>query len=193
MVCCLKSNLHCNHRFCFQSLVAALSILCEDSVIALGAEKMQSSVDARIQRAIQGDNTTAETLAKRNGGLGGAKVRSLNVKFDDLETVLGKYMTKKVRKAWTEKERGPGVAANGDLVVSGLQVGNVWISVQPLLGVEGDPMRLLFERDLTPHPQYIASYKYMSLNEEKVSLNSSYDYVLCFQLLLYQKILTSLL
>lgn len=24
---------------------------------------------------------------------------------------------------------------------------------QPLLGVEGDPMRLLFERDLTPHPQ----------------------------------------
>ena len=25
--------------------------------------------------------------------------------------------------------------------------------LQPLLGVEGDPMRLLFERDLTPHPQ----------------------------------------
>ncbi len=28
------------------------------------------------------------------------------------------------------------------------------IGVQPALGVEGDPMRLLFERDLTPHPQY---------------------------------------
>jgi len=38
--------------------------------------------------------------------------------------------------------------------VSGLQLGNVWIGVQPALGVEGDPMRLLFERDLTPHPQY---------------------------------------
>ena len=42
----------------------------------------------------------------------------------------------------------------GRLLVSGLQLGNVWIGVQPALGVEGDPMRLLFERDLTPHPQY---------------------------------------
>ncbi len=32
---------------------------------------------------------------------------------------------------------------------------------QPLLGVEGDPMRLLFERDLTPHPQYAAFYKWL--------------------------------
>ena len=27
------------------------------------------------------------------------------------------------------------------------------IGVQPVLGLEGDPMRLLFERDLTPHAQ----------------------------------------
>ena len=45
--------------------------------------------------------------------------------------------------------------------MSGLQFGNVWIGVQPLLGVEGDPMRLLFERDLTPHPQYCAFYKWL--------------------------------
>jgi hypothetical protein len=37
----------------------------------------------------------------------------------------------------------------------------VFIGVQPLLGVEGDPMRLLFERDLTPHPQYAAFYKWL--------------------------------
>ena len=42
----------------------------------------------------------------------------------------------------------------GNFLVSGLQLGNLWIGVQPSLGVEGDPMRLLFERDLTPHPQY---------------------------------------
>jgi hypothetical protein len=41
------------------------------------------------------------------------------------------------------------------------QAGNVFIGVQPLLGVEGDPMRLLFERDLTPHPQYAAFYKWL--------------------------------
>ena len=30
-----------------------------------------------------------------------------------------------------------------------------------MLGVEGDPMRLLFERDLTPHPQYAAFYSWL--------------------------------
>ena len=47
----------------------------------------------------------------------------------------------------------PGVSADGELVVAGLRLGNVLVVVQPLLGIEGDPMRLLFERDLTPHPQ----------------------------------------
>lgn len=109
------------------SLVAALSVLCEDPVITAGATKMQDAVDSRISRALKGDKTTAETLKKPGGGLGGAKVRSFNVKFDELEKVLGNYMTKKVRRAWSEKERGPGVAGNGDLVVSGLQLGNIWI------------------------------------------------------------------
>ena len=46
-------------------------------------------------------------------------------------------------------------------MVTGLQLGNIWIGIQPALGVEGDPMRLLFERDLTPHPQYAAFYKWL--------------------------------
>ncbi len=37
----------------------------------------------------------------------------------------------------------------GNAVVSGIQLGNVWIGVQPALGVEGDPMRLLFDRYTT--------------------------------------------
>ena len=51
--------------------------------------------------------------------------------------------------------------AAGKALVPGIQLGNVWIGVQPALGVEGDPMRLLFERDLTPHPQYAAFYKWL--------------------------------
>ncbi|CAL8470018.1 g9560 [Coccomyxa elongata] len=60
-----------------------------------------------------------------------------------------------------DKYRGLATSAKGNFVVSGLQLGNVWIGVQPALGVEGDPMRLLFERDLTPHPQYAAFYKWL--------------------------------
>ena len=44
-----------------------------------------------------------------------------------------------------ECERALWIAA-GSAVVSGIQLGNVWIGVQPALGVEGDPMRLLFDR-----------------------------------------------
>ena len=42
-----------------------------------------------------------------------------------------------------------------------MQLGNVWLGTQPLLGIEGDPMRLLFDRDLTPHPQYAAFYGWL--------------------------------
>ncbi|DBA83121.1 TPA: Magnesium chelatase [Trebouxia sp. C0005] len=57
--------------------------------------------------------------------------------------------------------RGIATSVAGNAVVSGIQLGNVWIGVQPALGVEGDPMRLLFDRDLTPHPQYAAFYKWL--------------------------------
>jgi magnesium chelatase subunit H len=150
-----------------ESIVAAMSILCETSVIAGGADRMQSAIDTKIQRAIEGDENVAATLAYSGGGLGGARVRAKNMSFDELEKIMGQYMAKKVRRVWSEKDRGPGVSGKGDLVVSGLQIGNIWIFVQPLLGVEGDPMRLLFERDLTPHPQYCATYEWLRLPESE--------------------------
>jgi magnesium chelatase subunit H len=57
--------------------------------------------------------------------------------------------------------RGINSTTRGTLLVPGLQLGKLWVGVQPLLGLEGDPMRLLFERDLTPHPQYAAAYKWL--------------------------------
>jgi magnesium chelatase subunit H len=148
-----------------ESLVAALATLSESGVIAKGADRMQDAVDAKIERAQEGDPNVAETLSKPGGGLGGARVRAIDVTRDELEKTLGRYMSKKVLRAWSEKERGPGVSSKGDFVVSGLEIGNVWITVQPLLGVEGDPMRLLFERDLTPHPQYCAAYEWTRKDE----------------------------
>lgn len=70
--------------------------------------------------------------------------------WGSLETYTG------LRVAVSSPDGGPGV-----LAVAGLQLGNVFLGVQPALGIEGDPMRLLFERDLTPHPQYVAFYKWL--------------------------------
>jgi magnesium chelatase subunit H len=146
---------------CGESLVAALSVLSETSVIARGVNHMQDALETMMERARAGDDNVASTLALPGGGLGGAKVVGRNIKYDDLDEMLGKYMAKKVRRAWPKAGEGPGVSSKGELVVAGLQIGNVWLFVQPLLGLEGDPMRLLFERDLTPHPQYCATYKWL--------------------------------
>ncbi|GMH35161.1 hypothetical protein BSKO_03029 [Bryopsis sp. KO-2023] len=72
-------------------------------------------------------------------------------------------LVQRVEKQWgkLERYRGLSTTAKGNYLIGGLQLGNAWIGVQPLLGVEGDPMRLLFERDLTPHPQYAAFYKWL--------------------------------
>jgi len=49
----------------------------------------------------------------------------------------------------------------GGLTVAGVRCGNVWVGVQPPLGVAGDPMQLMFQRDAAPHPQYCAFYRWL--------------------------------
>ena len=70
-------------------------------------------------------------------------------------------LVRNMEKAWGALESYNGLATvpGKGSFVAGLRIGKVFIGVQPALGVEGDPMRLLFERDLTPHPQYAAYYK----------------------------------
>ncbi|MBD2492329.1 magnesium chelatase subunit H [Aulosira sp. FACHB-615] len=78
-----------------------------------------------------------------------------------LEKWLGYLRTSRVEKQW-KSLTGSGIKTYGEeLHIGGIQLGNVWIGLQPPLGIQGDPMRLMFERDLTPHPQYAAFYKWL--------------------------------
>ncbi|HEY9803533.1 MAG TPA: magnesium chelatase subunit H [Leptolyngbyaceae cyanobacterium] len=78
-----------------------------------------------------------------------------------LEKWLGYLRTSRIEKQW-KSLTGSGIKTYGDeFHIGGVQLGNVWIGVQPPLGLQGDPMRLMFERDLTPHPQYAAFYKWL--------------------------------
>ena len=49
-----------------------------------------------------------------------------------------------------------------DLLIQGLQLGNVFIGVQPTFGYEGDPMRLMMQRSGAPHHGFMAFYTYLS-------------------------------
>jgi len=78
-----------------------------------------------------------------------------------LEKWLGYLRSHRIEKQW-KSLTGTGIKTLGDdYLIGGIQLGNVWIGVQPPLGIAGDPMRLMFERDLTPHPQYTAFYKWL--------------------------------
>jgi len=84
---------------------------------------------------------------------------SVNVRT--LEKWLGYLQTTRVEKQW-KSLTGTGIKTYGDqFQIGGIELGNVWIGVQPPLGIAGDPMRLMFEKDLTPHPQYTAFYKWL--------------------------------
>jgi magnesium chelatase subunit H len=84
---------------------------------------------------------------------------SVNVRT--LEKWLGYLRTSRIEKQW-KSLTGTGIKTYSDeFHIGGVQLGNVWIGVQPPLGIQGDPMRLMFERDLTPHPQYAAYYKWL--------------------------------
>ena len=50
----------------------------------------------------------------------------------------------------------------GDLLIQGLQLGNVFIGLQPTFGYEGDPMRLMMARSGSPHHGFMAFYTYLS-------------------------------
>ncbi|NEU80630.1 magnesium chelatase subunit H [Nostoc sp. UIC 10630] len=83
------------------------------------------------------------------------------VNFRTLEKWLGYLQTSRIEKQW-KSLTGTGIKTYGEeFQIGGVQLGNVWIGVQPPLGIQGDPMRLMFERDLTPHPQYAAYYKWL--------------------------------
>ena len=45
-----------------------------------------------------------------------------------------------------------------DLLIHGVRLGNAFVGVQPSFGYEGDPMRLLFEKNATPHHGFIGFY-----------------------------------
>ena len=50
----------------------------------------------------------------------------------------------------------------GELLIQGLQLGNIFIGVQPTFGYEGDPMRLMMARSGSPHHGFMAFYTYLS-------------------------------
>ena len=128
-------------------LIDCLRILSQDYVTSMKGEKGMDVLQSLVDKI----------------GIPCLQVVKEEVKYDTLKGWIGKSMASKLEKQWGDLENytGFGSSSKGSFQVLGLQTGKIFIGVQPLLGIEGDPMRLLFERDLTPHPQYVAYYQWL--------------------------------
>jgi magnesium chelatase subunit H len=65
-----------------------------------------------------------------------------------------------------EKDWGPAPGRinsfGRDVLIQGIQLGKVFIGVQPSFGYEGDPMRLMMARSGAPHHGFMGFYTYLS-------------------------------
>jgi magnesium chelatase subunit H len=113
----------------------------------------------RVKEADDAATADGGGLTRMNADKEGIYGNTVNVKT--LEKWLGYLSTSRIEKQW-KSLTGTGIKTDGDeFQIGGIQLGNVWIGLQPPLGISGDPMRLMFDRDLTPHPQYAAFYKWL--------------------------------
>ncbi|MGL5195986.1 MAG: cobaltochelatase subunit CobN, partial [Chroococcales cyanobacterium] len=118
-----------------------------------------------IRQVKVADESPMETKLTRSQGIIPTLV---NVKT--LDKWLGYLLTRRIEKQW-KSLTNTGIKTYGDdYALGGIQLGNIWIGVQPPLGISGDPMRLMFERDMTPHPQYAAFYKWLQHDFKAQSL-----------------------
>ena len=104
-------------------------------------------------------DTLRESILKGNAAEHGAdaNVHTL-IPADD--HVKRERWLKEIEAQWGPAP-GKQLSNGSAIMVLGKQFGNVMIAVQPSFGYEGDPMRLLFEKGLTPTHAFSAFYRYL--------------------------------
>ncbi len=110
--------------------------------------ELPASVDDLRERIVQGN-------ANQFGAHANVHTR---ISVDDY--VSREPYLKEIEEQWGP---APGKAqSDGQSIhVLGCQLGNIFVGVQPGFGYEGDPMRLLFEKGLTPTHAMSAFYRYI--------------------------------
>ncbi|HSQ18753.1 MAG TPA: cobaltochelatase subunit CobN [Blastocatellia bacterium] len=104
-------------------------------------------------------NRLREMLLEGNAGESGTLA---NV---DYRMSVGEYRSLCPYVNDIEREWGPApgtINSNGrEILVLGIQLGNVFVGIQPTFGYEGDPMRLLAAESGAPHHGFMALYTYL--------------------------------
>lgn len=87
---------------------------------------------------------------------------ALTVSKSEFDRLASEREQMKIEKRWGNFAGEIAPMPDGSVFIGGIRFGNVFIGVQPRIGVQGDPMRLLFDKQNTPHHQYLAFYRWIS-------------------------------
>jgi magnesium chelatase subunit H len=128
----------------FPSLLGILSKLKSEGY----AVDVPDSPDQLREMLLEGNSGESGMLANVAYRMSVDEYRSLCPYLDDIEREWG---------------RAPGaINSNGrDILVLGIQLGSVFVGVQPTFGYEGDPMRLLAAESGAPHHGFMGLYTYL--------------------------------
>ena len=104
-------------------------------------------------------DTLRDSVLKGNAALHGADA-NVHALIPTDDHVKRERWLKEIEAQWGPAP-GKQLSNGSAIMVLGKQFGHVMIAVQPSFGYEGDPMRLLFEKGLTPTHAFSAFYRYL--------------------------------
>ena len=90
------------------------------------------------------------------------KPDALKISYDEFRGMTAARERERIEDRWGQFPGEIVPIGDHELFIGGIRFGNIFIGVQPRIGVQGDPMRLLFDKSNTPHHQYIAFYRWIS-------------------------------
>jgi magnesium chelatase subunit H len=90
------------------------------------------------------------------------KPEAIKVNREKFNELASYHERERIEERWQSFPGEIAPVGAEEVFIGGIRLGNIYIGVQPRLGVQGDPMRLIFDKANTPHHQYISFYRWIS-------------------------------
>lgn len=119
--------------------------------------EIPATAEALMQR-IEQSTELGELFSASNGQ---TKISPIAISQTDYNALTTPRERERVENRWGKFPGDIAPIGRDCVFLGGFVVGNIYIGVQPRIGVAGDPMRLLFDKDNAPHHQYIGFYRWI--------------------------------
>jgi magnesium chelatase subunit H len=100
-------------------------------------------------------------LTKRVAAMEGGQGDHVAFAVAQMREVIPDALLRRVDAKWGSAPGEIAPKGRDAIRLDGFELGNVFVGVQPPLGVPGDPMRMLFDHEYAPHHQFLAFYRYL--------------------------------